>query len=79
MPTTVSAFTYKERIAYNASNQPIYQGWASPGAATSDAVWRICKMTWDASGNMTSIDWCDSNKNFDNIWDDRASVTYTYG
>jgi hypothetical protein len=46
---------------------------ASPGTATSAASWRIQKIT-DATG---SIAWADGNGNFDNIADNRASLTYS--
>lgn len=51
-----------------------YLGWAEPGSATSGAFWRVKKIT--TTGSDIAIAWADSNRNFDNVWDDRASLTY---
>lgn len=51
----------------------MYVGEAEPGTATSAASWRVKRMTIaDAT-----IVWADGNSNFDNIWDNRASLTYS--
>lgn len=47
------------------------------GAATSAAIWRIKRIK--VSGTTTFIGWADSDDNFDNIWDNRASLTYSQG
>jgi prepilin-type processing-associated H-X9-DG protein len=52
-----------------------YHGWAEPGTATSAAGWRIAKYAWSA-GNLVNILWADGNLDFDNVWDDRASLSY---
>lgn len=46
---------------------------AVPGSASSAAVWRISKTT--SSTGVTQ--WADGNGNFDNIADNRASLTYS--
>lgn len=48
----------------------IYIGKAQPGTATSAALWRIKKI------NDSSVLFADSNDKFDNIWDNRVSLTY---
>ena len=63
-------------IEYDANNNPIYIGEVAEGTAKTVAAWRIKKLAWDASGNMTDLQWADGNDNFDNVWDDR--VTYSY-
>lgn len=50
-----------------------YIGDATPGTATSAATWRIKRMT----NADTTIIWADGNSNFDNVWDNRASLTYS--
>jgi len=50
-----------------------YVGTASIGSLTSGAVWRIIKID-ETSG--LSITWADGNDSFDNIWDNRTSLTY---
>ena len=67
---------YAMRIAYDASDNPQYVGEAPPGSATSSAVWRIKKVTWSDS-KATAVEWADGNTKFDNVWDDRASLTYS--
>jgi len=67
---------FKQRIAYTADGNPEYIGEAYPGYATSVARWRIKKLTYDGS-NVTQIDWADGNDDFDNVWDDRASLSYS--
>lgn len=53
----------------------IYQGWAAPGTATSAASWRIRKVVETSSD--FSMTMADGNSNFDNIWDNRASLSYS--
>lgn len=59
-------------LDYSAGTNPIYIGYASQGALTSQSVWFIIKITWDANNNPTVI------KSVNNaVWDDRATA-YTY-
>jgi hypothetical protein len=53
----------------------IYCGWAERGSLTSAAKWRIKRIT--ISGSLISMSWADGNINFDNIWNNRASLTYS--
>ncbi len=50
-----------------------YIGHALPGAATSAASWRVKRLT---NADATVL-WADGNGNFDNIWDNRASLSYS--
>lgn len=52
-----------------------YVGWAEPASATSGAVWKVQKIA--VSGTATSITWADGNTLYDNIWDNRASLSYS--
>jgi hypothetical protein len=52
-----------------------YIGYAQPGALTSAASWKIKKIT--TTGDDIAITWADGNVNFDNIWNDHASLTYS--
>lgn len=51
-----------------------YIGRALVGTATNTAAWQIMKV--EVSGTVTSIKTADSNDKFDNIWDNRTSLTY---
>ena len=54
-----------------------YQGHASPGSATSASVWRIKRLTFDSQGRHTLTEFADGNGNADNIWDNRATLSYS--
>jgi hypothetical protein len=51
-----------------------YVGKAKVGALEADNVWQIQKIN-EASGMI--ITWADGDEKFDNIWDNRASLTYS--
>jgi len=58
------------------SGSEYYFGYAHPENDSEDApVWRIKKML--KVGTIYTFKFADGNSNFDNIWDDRASLTYT--
>ena len=52
-----------------------YIGEAQPGATTASAVWRMKRMT-ETSGDIT-IEWADGDSAFDNVWDNRLSLSYS--
>ena len=52
-----------------------YLGYADAGSLTSAAVWAVKKIV--ETGSDVSITWADGNKDFDNIWDDRLTLTYS--
>lgn len=58
-----------------ASADVIYIGSAKLGTADSAASWQIRKI--ETAGNVTSILYADGDRRFDNIWDNRASLTYS--
>jgi hypothetical protein len=53
-----------------------YLGQALPGTSASSAGWRIQKLIFSVDGDVT-VQWADGNANFDNVWNDRTSLTYT--
>jgi len=59
-----------------ASSTVTYVGKAAIGAATNAAVWQIQRLTSTVGGDVT-IEWADGNAEFDNVWDDRASLAYS--
>lgn len=62
---------------YDADGNPIYIGEANPGTGKGSAGWRIRKIIYDADGNITDIQYADGDANFDNIWNNRASYSYS--
>lgn len=67
------------QIIDEASATVTYIGWSIPGSNTvdgkADARWKIKKV--DETTNPTTVGYADGNDNYDNIWDDRASLSYT--
>ena len=57
-----------------ASETILYIGSASIGTATSAASWKIKRV--DLSTDTIKIEYADSDSNFDNVWDNRASLSY---
>jgi hypothetical protein len=53
-----------------------YLGQAQPGTATAAALWRIQKLSFGVDGDVTA-QWADGDADFDNVWDNRAALTYT--
>lgn len=53
----------------------IYRGFAVPGSATSAAVWAIQRAT--INGDVTTYEWAGGDRSFDNIWDDRDTLSYS--
>jgi hypothetical protein len=61
------------KFVYDASNNPIYCGFAPQGSLTSEAKWRVEKLSYDASGNFTGSTYSSPDQIFDNY----ASLTYS--
>lgn len=57
------------------SSSITYVGKAALGSALGDAVWQIQKI--EVSGTVTRITWASGDSEFDKIWNNRASLTYT--
>jgi hypothetical protein len=63
------------RFAIDSINTNLeYIGEASPGTLSSAALWRIKRI--DNSNGIT-IQWADGNASFDNVWDNRESLSYS--
>lgn len=54
----------------------IYIGYSQSGTATSQAKWTIKRIVDNGSG-LLSIKWADGNQSPDNVWDNRASLSYS--
>ncbi len=51
----------------------LYVGKAAMGSATSSAVWQIQRITQAD----TTVIWADGDAAFNNVWDNRASLSYS--
>lgn len=58
------------------SSTVTYVGKAAIASATSSAVWQVQRLTSGTDGDLT-IEWADGNADFDNVWDNRASLSYS--
>lgn len=52
-----------------------YIGEANPGTTAATAAWRIKRIS--ESGQDAVVEWADGDDAFDNVWDDRAILTYS--
>jgi len=59
-------------IDYVSGTNPIYVGFASPGSATSAAVWQIMKITYDGNSNPTAKQYAGGTAGFSQIWDNHT-------
>jgi len=67
---------YAKRVDFISDNL-LYKGEAIPGTLDSTSVWRIRKITIAASDSDVVETWADGNDNFDNVWNDRLTYTYS--
>ncbi len=72
---SVSTTAYAKRYD-QVSDVLAYLGDAGVGSSPSSSVWRIQKLVFTSAGSVT-ITFADGNVNFDNVWDNRASLSYS--
>ena len=53
----------------------VYVGYATKGAATSAAAWYINRFV--TTGTETVKAWANGSQDFDQVWDNRASLPYS--
>ena len=75
--SVVDSTQYATIIDTTTTANTIYFGFVAVGSVgnTSSGIWRILRMV-DSSGVLTFA-FADGNTNFDNIWNNRASLTYS--
>jgi len=62
-----------ESIRVDDTGTYVYVGYAIPGSAESAASWKIFRVT---TANPVAIMYADGDSFYNNIWDNRASLTY---
>ena len=78
VPADVSELPqYIKEVDFDLGNNYIYVGEAVPGTATSAASWRVTRTEFVGSDEDVVKLFADGNANFDNIWDNRASLRYS--
>lgn len=78
-PVLALVNSYSIRYDYDISGNMIYVGYTDVGkcALIANTVWSIIKYTYDGSNNLISKAYADGDLLFDNIWDDRVSLSYS--
>lgn len=61
-------------IQYEEAGNVTYIGVAAPGVLSSEPLWQIRRLTF--SGPNFSLEHADGNAEYDNVWDNRAGLTY---
>ncbi len=75
---TKLAFPVRTALKYEeASSTVTYIGEASFRSSTSSPVWRIKRITYGSAPASITIEWADGDDEFDNVWDNRASLSYS--
>lgn len=54
----------------------LYLGLAPPGSAKADPNWQIRKFTVNGDSNPTDIQYANGSRLFNQIWDNRALLSY---
>ena len=73
-----SAATFEgEQLVDYLSDTELYRAEAETGSTSSQAVWRIRHITVALDGTSATTLWAEGTENFDKIWDDRASYSYS--
>jgi hypothetical protein len=75
-PGSMALTTRSDTIDPTVFPEVTYRGDALPGTAEAAALWRVQRLTMQSDGD-TEIVFADGNDNFDNIWDNRLSLTYS--
>ena len=52
-----------------------YVGEAAINVTEVDAFWKIKRLT--TTGTVLKIEWADGNEEYDNIWNNRAALSYS--
>ena len=70
----IISLTEEKALIVEVSGGTTYVGKAPPGSITSEARWQVSRIV--VAGGTTTVTWADGNLTYDNIWDNRASLTY---
>lgn len=65
---------YASRVD-EASSTVTYIGKAVTGTSNGAAAWQVQRIT--ESGAVLTIEWADGDSSFDNVWNNRASLSYS--
>ena len=76
---SITDTNFSKQYAYDSNGNLQYEGFAVPGSATSAAVWAIRKFTYTSMSPYQTLTetWAGGSSSFTNIWDNRASFSYS--
>ncbi len=66
---------YTQALENDSNGQPLFIGLATPGSAKSAASWQIRKITYSGVF-ITDVQFANSSTAFNQIWNDRAGLSY---
>ena len=66
---------YEPSLVDESNPNAVYNGFAAPGAKSSDAVWAVQKVT--KVKGVFVYQWAAGTKTFDKIWDGRRTLVYS--
>ena len=69
-----SALRVHESSSISTATSFTYVGVADPGILDADNKWRVFRV--EETGSLTLLKQADGDDNFDNIWNDRLTLTY---
>lgn len=77
LDTLMASQDYATQLDQDAITPTVaYFGRAVPGSLTSAAVWQIKKLDFGVDGDV-AVTWADGDADFNNVWDNRASLSYS--
>ena len=65
-----------KKVDWNDDQTIAWIGESAPGSATSEAVWRIKRVTFTGDESDSTTEWANGSGDFTQIWDDHLSLTY---
>ena len=71
----VVASIKEAKVIIDQAGSITYIGSANPGSLESDAVWLIQKIS--KTGSITKVEFAGGSESYSNIWNNRASLTYS--
>lgn len=76
MAKLITSFSPTKNFAIDEVSETVtYIGAAKPGVGTDEARWQIRKVT--EVGTETLFEFADGDDRYDNIWDNRALLSYS--
>lgn len=72
--------TLQKEVDFTDSDAVIYQGFSEPGTLSSEAKWRISRVTFTANApnsDDATTEFAESNSDFVHVWDDRLTLSYS--